>query len=142
MIKNINNLLIICVSVLLCHIIKDKYIEIDIIIGIFILFLICITSICLKRYIKILPSFAICSILGFILTMPNIPTNFIVYYVDKIDIAVLTIPIITTIGLSIGNNIIKIKNMSWKIIVISLVVYFVSYFGCALFAEIMLKLLN
>lgn len=142
MIKNINNLLIICVSTLLCHIIKDKYIEIDIIIGIFILFLICFLGICLKRYIKILPSFAICSILGFILTMPNIPTNFIVYYVDKIDIAVLTIPIITTIGLSIGNNIIKIKNMSWKIIVISLVVYFVSYFGCALFAEIMLKLLN
>lgn len=117
----------------------QKGFNIEVIIGYMIITSICLWSLFLIRYIKGLPAFAISSIIGFVLTIPNSPLFFITQYTNLVDIVVLVLPIVSAISLSCGKNISKLKNISWKLIIISVIIYVCSYFGCALVAEFMLR---
>lgn len=124
----------------LCQCFIDKTINKETFIGIIILCLISCVSLWCKKYLKFLPTFAIGSILGFILTLPNIQTNIIIPYMDKIQVNVLVIPIVCIISLSSGNMIDKLKNISWKICIMAIVIYTINYFGSAIVADLVLRL--
>ena len=87
------------------------------------------------------PAFAWATMIGLILSMPFMPTaEFFLEYTNKISFLGTTTPILAFAGISVGNKIPQLKKMSWKILVISLVVFTSTYFGSAIIAHIVLKI--
>lgn len=86
-----------------------------------------------------LPSVFWVSIIALLSTTPYCPfANTIIKYTSKIDFLALTTPILAYAGLSVGKDLEMFKAMSWKIIVVALLV-FTGTFVCATFvAQIIL----
>ena len=61
-------------------------------------------------------------------------------YTDKVNFMAITTPLLAFAGLSVGNKIDELKKMSWKIILISIIVFITIFFACALIAETVLRL--
>ncbi len=90
---------------------------------------------------SIFPAFGWVTILGFLFSMPYNPLSSIfMHYTDKINFMAITTPLLTFAGLSVGNKIDDLKKMSWKIILISVIVFITIFFACALIAETVLRL--
>ena len=60
-------------------------------------------------------------------------------YTDVITTAPIGTVILAAAGVSIGTKLDDVKKLSWKIILISLVVFSGTYFGSAIIANIVLK---
>lgn len=90
---------------------------------------------------SIFPAFGWVTILGFILSIPANPMSKIfMEYTNKINFMAITTPLLTFAGISVGNKIESLKSMSWKIVIISLIVFVTIFFACALIAEAVLKM--
>ena len=90
---------------------------------------------------SIFPAFGWVTILGFLFSMPYNPLSIkFMEYTDKVNFMAITTPLLAFAGLSVGNKIDELKKMSWKIILISVIVFITIFFACALIAETVLRL--
>ena len=87
------------------------------------------------------PAFAWATMIGLILSMPFMPTaNFFLEYTNKVSFLGTTTPILAFAGISVGNKIPQLKKLSWKILLIAIIVFASTYFGSAIIAQIVLKI--
>ena len=111
--------------------------------GMLMILLIAILSLIIKGLLPNLkfPAFAWATMIALILSMPFMPTAPIfLEYTGKVGFLGTTTPILAFAGISVGNKIPQLKKMSWKIVVISLIVFTSTYFGSAIIAQIVLKM--
>ncbi|MGL6168054.1 MAG: hypothetical protein ACRC0Y_07185 [Fusobacteriaceae bacterium] len=90
---------------------------------------------------SIFPAFGWSTIIGLLLSMPYSPTSKIfLSNVNNINFMAITTPLLAFAGISVGNKINELKAMSWRIVVISIVVFTTIFFTCAIIAQVVLKL--
>lgn len=111
--------------------------------GIILIILVALIALIIREMFpkSIFPAFGWVTILGFLLSIPANPvsTKFM-EYVGKIDFISITTPLLAFAGISVGNKIDDLKRMSWKIVLISIIVFITIFFACALIAQTVLKL--
>ena len=88
-----------------------------------------------------LPAFAWATLIALLLSLPSSPVSgWFMAQTDKIDFLATTTPLLAFAGLSVGNQLDKLRAMSWKIVLIALVVFTAAYFGAAAVAHLVLQL--
>ncbi|QTA24831.1 hypothetical protein [Escherichia albertii] len=88
-----------------------------------------------------LPAFAWATLLGLLLSMPWSPVSDVfMRYTNKIDFLATTTPLLAFAGLSVGNSLDKLKSLSWRIVIISLLVFTTVFFGAAIVAQSILQM--
>ncbi|GAA0177040.1 hypothetical protein SH2C18_03370 [Clostridium sediminicola] len=111
--------------------------------GIILIVLICMLSLIIKGLLPNLkfPAFAWATMIALVLSMPFMPTaKLFLEYTNKINFLSTTTPILAFAGISVGNKVKELKSMSWKIVLISLVVFTSTFFGSAIISQIVLKI--
>ena len=87
------------------------------------------------------PAFAWATMIGLILSMPFMPTaDIFLEYTNKVSFLGTTTPILAFAGISVGNKIPQLKKLSWKILLIAIIVFSSTYFGSAIISQIVLKI--
>lgn len=101
-----------------------------------------IVSLLLGRFLPIeLPSFAYAMILAFLLSIPYSPVQEpVLQMTDNINFLATTTPILAYAGLSIGLQTDRMKQVSWKLMVVAVFVFFGTFFGSAVIAHVVLNL--
>lgn len=90
---------------------------------------------------SIFPAFGFATIIGLLLSIPGNPISDVFNeQVANINFMAITTPLLAFAGISVGNKIEELKKMSWKIVVISLIVFTTIFFACASIAHIVLKM--
>lgn len=90
---------------------------------------------------SIFPAFGFATIIGLLLSIPGNPVSAVFNeQVANINFMAITTPLLAFAGISVGNKIEDLKKMSWKIVVISLVVFTTIFFACATIGHVVLKL--
>ena len=70
-----------------------------------------------------------------------LPTSAVLLeYTNKVGFLATTTPILAFAGISVGNKIGILKKISWKLVLISLIVFTSTFFGSAIIAQILLTL--
>lgn len=110
--------------------------------GMILVLIICLAALALKRLIPLkIPAFAYASLIALILTIPWLPTSaFILKYTNEVNFLGTTAPILAYAGISIGLQVLEIKRVSWKLVLVALFVFLGTFFGSAIVAQIVLKL--
>lgn len=86
-----------------------------------------------------LPAFAWATLLALLLSIPYSPASDIfMRYTSKIDFLATTTPLLAFAGLSVGNSLDKLKSLSWRIVIISMLVFTSAFFGAAAVAQLIL----
>jgi len=111
------------------------------IIGYLIMMAITLLGIVLSKVIPLkLPMVFWISVLAILATSSICPyAKTIAQYTDQVNFLALTTPILAYAGLSIGKDLVIFKKMSWRIVVVSLVVYTGTFLCATAIAEIMLR---
>lgn len=109
--------------------------------GLAILIAISLLSIKIKEAIPLkIPAFAWASLLSLFLTLPQCPVAPIILNMTKqISAGQIGTVILGVAGISVGMKIDDIKRLSWKIILVAIVVFCGTFFGSALMAQLILK---
>ena len=90
---------------------------------------------------SIFPAFGFATIIGLLLSMPYSPTSEVfLTNTNNINFMAITTPLLAFAGISVGNKIEALKEMSWKIVIISLIVFTTIVFACASIAHIVLSI--
>lgn len=90
---------------------------------------------------SIFPAFGFATIIGLLLSIPGNPISDVFNeQVANINFMAITTPLLAFAGISVGNKIEDLKAMSWKIVVISLIVFTTIFFACASIGHIVLKI--
>lgn len=90
---------------------------------------------------SIFPAFGWATIIGLLISMPYNPMSvFVNEHTKNISLIVISTPILAFAGVSVGNKINELKRMSWKIFLISCLVFTTIFFACASIAQIVLTL--
>ncbi|HBG4905805.1 TPA: hypothetical protein KQF21_002050 [Clostridioides difficile] len=90
---------------------------------------------------SIFPAFGFATIIGLLLSMPYSPTSEVfLTNTNNINFMAITTPLLAFAGISVGNKIEALKEMSWKIVIISLIVFKTIFFACASIAHIVLSI--
>ena len=116
---------------------------VDGLLGIAIIIVIALIAILIKEIFpkSFFPAFGWVTILGFLMSMPYNPlSEKFLEYVGEIDFMAVCTPLLAFAGMSVGNKINDLKKMSWKIVIVSVVVFITIFFACALIAHAVLKL--
>lgn len=90
---------------------------------------------------SIFPAFGWATILGLLFSMPYSPTSEVfLSNINNVNFMALTTPILAFAGISVGNKIYELKKMSWKVVIIALLIFTFIFFACASISHIVLKL--
>ncbi|HBF6331699.1 TPA: hypothetical protein KOT00_003543 [Clostridioides difficile] len=90
---------------------------------------------------SIFPAFGFATIIGLLLSMTYSPTSEVfLTNTNNINFMAITTPLLAFAGISVGNKIEALKEMSWKIVIISLIVFTTIFFACASIAHIVLSI--
>lgn len=90
---------------------------------------------------SIFPAFGFATIIGLLLSMPYSPTSEVfLTNTNNINFMAITTPLLAFAGISVGNKIEALKEMSWKIVIISLIVFTTIFFACSSIAHIVLSI--
>lgn len=90
---------------------------------------------------SIFPAFGFATIIGLLLSIPGNPISEVFNeQVANINFMAITTPLLAFAGISVGNKIEELKAMSWKIVVISLIVFTTIFFACASIGHVVLKI--
>jgi hypothetical protein len=111
--------------------------------GMIVVIIICLAALIIKNYTPKLkfPAFAWASLIALILTMPFLPTSkFILNYTNQVNFLGTTTPILAFAGISIGTQVSRLKQLSWKLVIVAFMVFLGTFFGSAVIAEIVLKI--
>ena len=88
-----------------------------------------------------LPAFAWASLLGLLITVPWCPVSEVfLKYTNVITTAPIGTVILAAAGVSIGTKLDDVKKLSWKIVLVSLLVFCGTFFGSAIIAHVMLSI--
>ncbi len=122
---------------------KDQVAITDVIVGMLVIIVVCMVSLKIKEALPNLkfPAFAWATLLGLILSMPFMPTaEWFLEQANHIGFLATTTPILAFAGISVGNKVEQLKKISWKLVIISIVVFCGTYFGSAIVAQVILKM--
>ncbi|MDD2574303.1 MAG: hypothetical protein PHS13_04945 [Firmicutes bacterium] len=87
------------------------------------------------------PAFAWASLTALVLSMPFMPTaDWFLGYTNNVNFLGTTTPILAFAGISVGNRIEQFKKLSWKVLIVAVMVFIGTFFGSAIIAQIILKL--
>lgn len=88
-----------------------------------------------------LPAFAWATLIALLLSVPYSPVSKVfMHYTNRIDFLATTTPLLAFAGLSVGNSLDKLKSLSWRIVIISLLVFTTAFFGAAFVAQFILNI--
>lgn len=140
-------LIVVCILVLVAQkigfmVVDKEFSIVEALPGTVLILLVCMLSLIIKEIFprSIFPAFAWATLIGLVLSMPFMPTaKLFLEYTNKINFLSTTTPILAFAGISVGNKVEELKSMSWKIVLISVVVFMSTYFGSAIIAQIILK---
>lgn len=109
--------------------------------GIIIVSLVVVLGLFLKHIVPFsFPAFAWVTLLGLIFSLPNTPgSDMFMQYTNKVDFLATTTPILAFAGVSVGNKIDLLKKLSWKLVIIAMVVFTSTFFGSAIVSQIVLS---
>ncbi len=116
---------------------------IDTVPGIILIILVALVALVIREMFpkSVFPAFGWVTILGFVLSIPQNPISAkFMEYVGKVNFLSITTPLLAFAGISVGNKIDDLKKMSWKIVLISIIVFITIFFACALIAQTVLKI--
>ena len=111
--------------------------------GMLIVLIICMVAIIIKDFTPKLkfPAFAWASMIALLLTMPFVPTSkFMLEYTKSVNFLGTTTPILAFAGIAIGSQVDRLKQLSWKLVVVAFAVFLGTFFGSAIVSEIVLKI--
>lgn len=87
------------------------------------------------------PAFAWASLTALILSMPFMPTSEVfLRYTDQVNFLGTATPILAFAGISVGNKILQLKKLSWKVAIVAVFVFIGTFFGSAIVSHIVLKI--
>ena len=87
------------------------------------------------------PAFAWASLIALVLSMPFMPTaDWFLGHTGQVNFLGTTTCILAFAGISVGAKIDKLKELSWKVILVAVFVFIGTFFGSAIIAHIVLKL--
>ena len=116
---------------------------VDAIPGVILIIIIAMLSLIIKDLTPKLqfPAFAWATMIALILSMPFMPTaNLFLAYTDKVHFLGTTTPILAFAGISVGNKIEELKKISWKLVIVAMLVFCGTFFGSAIIAQTVLKM--
>lgn len=88
-----------------------------------------------------LPAYALATITGMVVSLDALPiAQFFAPRIGSVEFMPMTTPLLAFAGISVGDKIDQLKEMSWKIVIISVVVFTTIFFACALIAQTVLKM--
>lgn len=88
-----------------------------------------------------LPAYALSTVVGMIVSIPALSiSKFFAPEIGTVEFMPLCTPLLAFAGISVGDKIEQLKAMSWKIVIIALVVFTTIFFACALIAQGVLRL--
>jgi len=88
-----------------------------------------------------LPAYALSTIIGMIFSLKSIPvSSLFLKHINNVEFMAITTPLLAFAGISVGDKIEQLKEMSWKIVIIAVVVFTSVFFTCALIAQTVLKM--
>jgi len=88
-----------------------------------------------------LPAFAWATLLALLISIPYSPVSDVfMSYTNRIDFLATTTPLLAFAGLSVGNSLDKLKSLSWRIVIVSLLVFTTAFFGAAFVAQFILNI--
>lgn len=95
-------------------------------------------SLVAKNYIKSpLPTFAYATIIGILICLPETAVRtFFLDSIGKVQFLSCTVPLLAFAGLSVGGKMEELKKLSWKVIVLFLVVSTSCFLGASLIAQL------
>ncbi len=111
--------------------------------GMLIVLVICMVSIIIKDFTPKLkfPAFAWASMIALLLTMPFVPTSkFMLQYTKSVNFLGTTTPILAFAGIAVGSQVDRLKQLSWKLVVVAFAVFLGTFFGSAIVSHIVLKI--
>jgi len=110
--------------------------------GMILIIAIGLVSLFLAREIPLeLPSFAYAIFISMVLALPFAPTQeLFLQYTDRISFLATATPILAYAGLSVSLQMDRLKQIGWKLVVVAVFVFFGTFFGSALVAQIVLSL--
>lgn len=138
MLKNIQEwiliLLIVSVIIIFGNWIGYAIIPIKAIPGMITLILISLAGLIIHRVLPFkLPAIAYIGILGFILTIPQVPgSQKIVEWTTEVELLAITTPILAYAGISIGRSWADFAKLGWKTIIVGSCVLLGTYLGLRL----------
>ena len=117
---------------------------VDSIPGMLILIAICLLGVAMAKYMPGgLPSVAYIVVIGCIITYPEFPGAKVMNaYIAKVNFLALTTPILAYAGIGIGKDMDAFLKSGWRIFIVACVVFFGTFIGSAIIAEIILKMLG
>lgn len=99
-------------------------------------------SLLLGRFLPLeLPSFAYAMVIAFLISLPFSPVQeTVIRMTEQINFLATTTPILAYAGLSIGLQTTRMKEVSWKLVIVAVFVFFGTFFGSAIIAQIVLSM--
>lgn len=110
--------------------------------GMALIIVIGLVSLLLGRFLPLeLPSFAYAMIIAFLLSLPYSPVQSIVLSLtEPVNFLATTTPILAYAGLSVGSQVTQMREVSWKLVVVAVFVFFGTFFGSALVAQTVMSI--
>jgi len=110
--------------------------------GIIIISIVVVLGLFLKHIIPFnFPAFAWVTLLALVFSLPSTPgSNIFMAYTNKVDFLATTTPILAFAGVSVGNKIDLLKKLSWKLVIIAMIVFTSTFFGSALVSQLVLSM--
>lgn len=110
--------------------------------GMALIVIIGLVSLLLKRALPLeFPSFAYAMIIAFLLSLPYSPVQSIILSLtEPVNFLATTTPILAYAGLSVGSQVTQMREVSWKLVVVAVFVFFGTFFGSALVAQAVMSI--
>jgi len=110
--------------------------------GIIIISIVVVLGLFLKHIIPFnFPAFAWVTLLALVFSLPSTPgSDMFMAYTNKVDFLATTTPILAFAGVSVGNKIDLLKKLSWKLVIIAMIVFTSTFFGSALVSQLVLSM--
>ncbi|PUB10233.1 hypothetical protein [Paenisporosarcina sp. OV554] len=109
--------------------------------GIIILIVVSVIGLILEKIVPgNLPAVGYIGLIGIIISLPWVPgSEFVVEWTSKVSILALATPILAYAGISIGSNWADFRKLGIRSVIVALMVFFGTFVGSALIAEIILR---
>lgn len=110
--------------------------------GMIIISIVVALGLLLKHFIPFnFPAFAWVTLLGLLFSLPATPgSDVFMAYTNKVGFLATTTPILAFAGVSVGNKIDLLKKLSWKLVIIAMIVFTSTFFGSALVSQLVLSM--
>jgi hypothetical protein len=117
--------------------------------GIFIIYAIALAGIAIKQaldkigVLKQIPAFAWIMLVGLIVSIPGVPgADLVVKYTNNVAFLATCTPILAYAGIAASKDLPRLKQVSWKLAILSLFVWIGAFLGAAIIAQILIALLG